>query len=519
MHVTTLIRRCLDKAVFLNNGFLTMRVLVKSICLVCAGSLFICYAGKLEPAKGARVSVIPISEMVDFGLCAFIKRAVDSSIKNGATHVVFDIDTFGGLLDSSFEISRKITEARGKVKTIAYVSKKAISAGAFIALSCEDMVMRVDATIGDCAPIAQCGGEGCDKGPKMLGEKYQSPVRAEFRKLAQLNGYPELLAEAMVSDTTEAIEVSFKDGTKRYMTTTMIEELPQADKDAILSKRTIVEKGKLLTISAQEAVTYGFADAVVKDMEDLKRGFFPGASFNEIEQTWAEKLVRMLDKAAPLFFFIGILALYSEFKVPGFGLPGVVAILCFGAIFVSKYFVGLAEYTELILFAAGVLLLGAEIFVVPGFGITGIGGIMLIALSLYLAAQSFVIPKYPWQWESAGRFFMQFGLSASFALAGIILLNKLLPRTSFYSRIALSGAQKKADGYAAHDTVELAEGSVGTAQSVLRPVGRGLFNGVSREVMTQGEYIQKGTSIEIVKVGQGKIIVSELKAQNTEKKV
>ena len=170
----------------------------------------LCSSAAFPASPIKTVYVIPITDTVDSGMAAFIERAYkETSVHPDALEVI-EINTFGGMVDSALEILDTLLKFPPE-QTIAFVEKKAISAGALIALSCGDLVMKPATTIGDCAPIAYTGS-----GPEMMGEKFQSPIRAKFRALAKRNGYPEILAEAMVSTGKEVVRVEM-DGKQVFM--------------------------------------------------------------------------------------------------------------------------------------------------------------------------------------------------------------------------------------------------------------------------------------------------------------
>ncbi len=173
---------------------------------------FLCLSLLLGRATGAEtgsvtVYVIPVNGDVEPAMAAYIERAVQEAGKDPEAIIVLEIDTFGGRVDSALKIVETMTGIKGP-RTIAFVKNKAISAGALIALSCDDLVMQPSTTIGDCAPISFS-----QEGAKMMGEKFQSPLRAKFRALARRNGYPVALAEAMVSAHLEIYEVKMADRT------------------------------------------------------------------------------------------------------------------------------------------------------------------------------------------------------------------------------------------------------------------------------------------------------------------
>ncbi len=186
-------------------------------------------AGSTHGTPRKKVYIIPVSGTVDPGMAAFIERTLDEINDDPETIFVLEMDTFGGRVDSALHIVDTLLNVP-KGKTIAFVTNKAISAGALIALACGELVMKNNTTIGDCAPITYS-----KEGPKMMGEKFQSPLRAKFRTLAKRNGYPETLAESMVTAEMEVYEVKTADKT-RYMDSLEYNDLSQEEKDKILSK-------------------------------------------------------------------------------------------------------------------------------------------------------------------------------------------------------------------------------------------------------------------------------------------
>ena len=473
------------------------------IFMVCATNLC---AQQNQSREQANCALIPLHGEVDFALASFAKRSAQRVKDAGVETIIFDIDTFGGRVDSALDISKTITDL-DSIKTIAYVSVKAISAGALIALSADEIVMKEATTIGDCAPITVT-----NKGPSMLGEKFQSPLRAEFRKLAERNGYPVVLAESMVSQDIVVVKLIYKDGHFVYKSKREYEEMLDSEKKDIYKSVTIVDEGELLTIHSKEALDFGFSSLIVKNKDELFE-FFEIDKNNvlNIEFMWSEQFVRLIHKIAPFLLFIGLMSLFTEFKVPGFGLPGIVAIICFGLVFGSNYVVGLASYTDIIIFLLGVIFLLLEIFVIPGFGITGITGIILIFVSFYLASQSFVIPKFPWEFSLARDWGIQFSLVIIMFFICSMLLAKYLPKSSIGKKVFLQTQLSGQTGFVDSDKdYSSLLGAAGTALSILRPSGKAKFADEILDVISDEGFIDQGKSIKVIEVKGKKIFVQEI---------
>ena len=342
------------------------------------------FSGNLAFAsqKKQKVYIIPVSGTVEPGMAAYVKRALEEIKDETDAVFVFKMDTFGGRVDAALDIVDTISNVP-KGKTIAFVEKRAISAGALIALSSNLLFMKNSTIIGDCAPIIQT-----KEGQKMAGEKIQTVLRARFRALAKKNNYPIVLAESMVTIDMEVYRVEM-DGQKSFMRKKAYDDLTEDEKKGISSKKTIVAKGELLTMDDAEAVDLGFSQKSVKDIEEVLSFLgYESTDIITIEESWSESLVRFLQPFLPILMIIGIGAIYTEIKAPGFGIPGIIGITCLGLVFFGQYLVGLADYTELLLLLVGVLLLGVEVFVIPGFGVAGTTGLVVIAAGLVLSFQA-----------------------------------------------------------------------------------------------------------------------------------
>ncbi|MBU3950604.1 MAG: serine protease, partial [Proteobacteria bacterium] len=312
--------------------------------------------------KPQTIYVIPVTGTVEPGMAAYIKRTLEEIKGEPDSLVVFKLDTFGGRVDSAFEIVETISGVP-KERSIAFVEKKAISAGALIALAAGRLVMNKNTLIGDCAPIIQTG-----EGQKEAGEKTQTVLRAQFRSLAKRNDYPEVLAEAMVSKNMEVYRITL-DKKIQYMDKVEYDDLTVAQKKQITRKETIVAAGELLTMDDREAFDLGFSKQSVNNLDQALAFLgYEGYHLIVLEETWSENLVRVLQPFLPVLMLLGIGAVYTEIKAPGFGLPGIFGIVCLGLVFFNQYLVGLAGHTEFLLFLIGSLLLGVEVFVLPGFG-------------------------------------------------------------------------------------------------------------------------------------------------------
>jgi membrane-bound serine protease (ClpP class) len=451
-----------------------------------------------------KVVVVPVEGTVNSAMAAFISRVLRDEKQGSGTVFILEMDTFGGEVDAAFQIVDTLVNVR-EATTIAYVKTKAISAGALIALACDRMIMKNSTTIGDVAPLTVSNG-----GPKMLGEKFQSPIRAKFRTLAKKNGYPQTLTEAMVTKELVVYKVVFPD-TVMYVDSTELADLSDERKKSIIEKSTVVKKNELLTMDDSEAHELGFSEGSVGSFEEmLELAGLSGSEVIRYQRSWSEMMVGFIGKVAPLLMMIGLAALYIEIRTPGFGVPGIIGLICIGIVFFSQYMIGLADYTELLLFGIGLLLLAVEVFVLPGFGIAGFAAIGVLLAAMVLSLQGFVLPRPEFPWEK--QLMIRNMMYASGSLVGAILLIILFFRYLFPRLgMVISGPYLHASLSDVHadETTEilLHPGDHGVAMTALRPSGKIDVNGIPFDVVAESMFIEKGEKVLVESVAGNRIVV------------
>jgi membrane-bound serine protease (ClpP class) len=415
------------------------------------------------------------------------------------------MDTYGGEVDAAFNIVDTLINT-GEKETIAYVKTKAISAGALIALSCDKMVMKKSTTIGDVAPLMMS-----NEGPKMLGEKYQSPIRAKFRTLAKRNGYQPVLTDAMVTEGLIVYRLTFPD-TVMYLDSTGLAELSSEYDALVIEKKTVVKKNQLLTMDDSEAFEFGFSKGSVESFDQLLSVLkITDAEVIRCSRSWSETLVAFIAKIAPILMMIGFAALYIEIRTPGFGVPGMIGIICLAVVFLSQYMVGLADYTELLLLTIGIVLLAIEVFVLPGFGIAGICGILFLFAAMVLSLQGFVLPRpeFPWEKQTLIRNLTY----ASGSLVGAIVMIVLFFRYIFPKiGMMINGPYLHATLKDAHADTNTGRGihigDCGVCTTPLRPSGKAEINGVLHDVVAESMFISSGKPVTVIEVSGNRIVVT-----------
>ena len=416
---------------------------------------------------------VPVTGEIELGLAPYIQRAVKEAAEVGAAALILDIDTPGGRVDAAEIISDALTDS--EVPVYSLVNRRAYSAGALIALSTSRIYMRPASVIGAATPVDGTG----TKAP----EKIVSAMRSQMRTLAESNGLEPEVAAAMVD---EDIEI---DG--------------------------VVESGKLLTLTTEEAVEIGYAEAI-EDLDALLVELgHEGATVVTLELNWAERLVRFFSSSlvSPFLLSLGFLGLLIEIRTPTFGLAGTMGLISLGLFFGSNMIVGLAGLEDVLIVGAGLVLLGIEAFVVPGFGIFGVAGVVAILTGLYMSLLG-NIPTMPDFTRAAWVL-----TSSTLLLIGSAwALIRTLPSSSRLaeSGIFLLAKTTSAIGYESAEVRSDLVGKYGTAITDLRPAGTALIGDERIDVVSESEWISAGTPVKVLSAEGYRHIVRSVSEQEAE---
>jgi membrane-bound serine protease (ClpP class) len=468
---------------------------------------------QVEVVPEGPVYVIPINEEIDPFLVIFLKRSIVKAKEAKSSMIIFQLNTFGGRVDSALEITSLIGSVSW-AETIAYIPSSSggtgvsWSAGALISFSCDRIFMDAGTSMGAAAPVYQTA-----EGMEMAEEKVVSAVRGQMAALAEKNGYSKSIALAMVDNDLELYEVQTDSGT-RLMTPEEIDEIERVSGIRPDQGKLVLAKDKLLTLTAGEMEKYGVSSGTVSGIDSLYESLgVSGSSVVSLQKSQSDWIVAFLSSAAvtSLLVMVGMVALYLEVTSPGFGIPGTIALICFAVVFSASTLIGNMGSLEMLLFLAGVVLLLVEIFLIPGFGITGISGIVLILLALVFARQNFVIPEFVWQWDLFRKNLLYVSLSLVGALVLIGVLMVSLPHSRLFSRLVLDPASEGGSTTEnSHQTRTVSSdltGEKAKALTDLRPVGKADFQGTVKIVQTDGEYIEKGSDIIVIRKEGLRIVV------------
>ena len=449
---------------FIQKTFLSLSLLALSL-FSASWSL---YAQPASTQKNV-VYVVPVKGVIDLGLAPFVQRVLDEAQKNQAAAVVLDINTFGGRVDAAVQIRDALLNS--PVRTIAFIDKRAISAGALISLAAQTVVMAPGSTIGAATPV-QSGPAGSTTAP--TSEKTVSYVRKEFRATAESRKRPPLIAEAMV------------------------------DSDVVIPD--VSEKGKLLTLTTEEALKLKVADLQANSIEALLKELnILDTELRSFTPNWAEEVVRFLTHpvVSSLLVSVAMLGIFLELRTPGFGAPGVIGLSSLSLFMWGHWLVQLAGWEELLLALLGVFLFALELFVIPGFGIVGILGLLALLGALVMSTlgagshSGFVL------WAV-----VRMGFSVALAIVLTALFLKFLPKLPIGRKLILSTALDTSDGFSSAPPSDYQWlGRTGLAHSTLRPAGIADFQGHRVDVVSDGEFIDAGAPIRVLHVDGNRIVV------------
>jgi membrane-bound serine protease (ClpP class) len=431
------------------------------------------------------VVVVPLRGEVSPSLLMFLRRALKVAERSGASAIVFEMNTYGGRLDSAEEISSALN--RATIPTYTFINSNAGSAGALLALATQHIYMAPVSAIGAAAPVLPTGEDL----PLTAREKTISYWSALIRGSALKNGHNADVGEAFMNK----------------------------DKEVKIGDRVVHAKGMLLTLNAQEAVEKIngkplLADGIADSVVDLMGNAGLKGKAVSLGPTGFEQLAFWITGLAPLLLLGGILGAYLEFKIPGATMPGVISAICFGLFFLGHYLAGLAGWEVVALFVLGVVLVIIEIlFFAHSTIVFGVVGVFLILASLFWA----MIDRYPGEtFFPTGRALGMplFNLLLALVGAGIVIgiLAKFLPRTSVYQRFALETSNPPGPSLAGvprefTTALDLALGAEGVSLSILRPSGKARFHDQTIDVVTQGEFIPPNTSVTVVRRDGMRVVV------------
>jgi membrane-bound serine protease (ClpP class) len=469
---------------------------------------------------------------------ATIERLIRQAIGHQANFIILELETSGGdtqdlsgaLLqaESLAEKLRKLRDDKDEfpVMTVAYIPERAPDAAVFLALGCTEIVMGKDAEIGDFdALVYQRQGRGkVERNP----DEYRLQ-RDSLVGLAQEQGYSPLLVQGMLDRTLTIYRVQSQKGQAEWRLISE-EELLEDQAPGGAHKwgnKTLIkpggQEGRFLKLHARQALELGLAREVVNDYADLRQLYGLQKPVRDAGYDFLYQLAQFLTHPLVSVFLImiGIACLILELKMPGVGLPGVIAAVCF-----VLYFWAQSQLREdmtmlaILLFVLGLILIGLEIFLMPGFTVPGVSGVILVVVSLALATLERK-PETTKDWLDFGQALGKIGLSLAGAITLVFLVAWYLPSIPYASRLILKPpVEGRASTERNEVTAPLAEGiqpevaallgAIGVAATALRPAGIARFGEEFVDVISEGSYVPAGTRVQVIEIEGNRVVVKEV---------
>lgn len=408
-----------------------------------------------------KVLHMKIGDAIDPRTNRYSELALERAEEIAADYVILELDTYGGALNDADEIRTRILEYKKPI--YAFINKDAASAGALISIACDSIYMAKGSSIGAATVVTQDGAAAPDK--------YQSYMRSIMRSTAEAKGRDPRMAEAMV------------------------------DEDIDLD--SIATEGKILTLSTSEAIKYGFCEAEVSSVEEImSRSGVKNYEVEEFKLGATEKIISLFLNpfVSGILILIIIGGIYFELQTPGVGFPILASIVAVILYFVPNYLNGLAENWEIVLFMVGVILIALEVFVIPGFGVAGVLGLICTIGSLILVMLN--NDFFDFSFVGGEEIFVATATVILGMLGAIIVMffgGARLLNSNVFKRVALQEVQDKDQGFTSTFYKEKSlVGMQGKTYTRLRPSGKIEIDGVIYDAFTRGNFVDVNVQIEVI---------------------
>ena len=474
--------------------------------------------------------LIKVQGPIDRSMAETLRRKINRATRQGANILFLQLDAAGGEFDVAADLAQDLIKLKGPdelpVMTVAYIPRMAPDTASFLALGCTEIVMGKGAVMGQFKNLIEPPPD-----PRMFRGNRRPPPRAALlnpqlagkllMELAQQRGYPPLIFRGMVDPTVEVWWVVSQKGTaeRRFITR---EEL-DADRGGEKKWGQLAQvkaAGTYLELTAEKAKDYGIATAVVNNPDDPHELYavYGVSTAHEPPADWLDKLATFLsDPVVAMFLVIlGITCLILELKMPGIGVPGVIAAVCFVLFFWSQTQMnGQMTLLAVLLFLLGLVLIGIEVFLLPGLGVTGISGIILVVAGLGLATVE-RLPQTSAEWVGFGWTLTKFGVGMVGATVAAFVVGHFLPHIPYANRLVLSPPGEKegsVNATAASGTQEALAallGAVGTAATAMRPAGMARFGDAYVDVVSEGSYVPAGARVQVIEIEGNRVVVKEV---------
>jgi membrane-bound serine protease (ClpP class) len=461
---------------------------------------------------------IKIDGALDTVKKGYLVRRIEQARQERVNLVFFELNSEGGL-DSAADAIADMIAGIKDMKTVAYINERAMGVSSLVPLACHEIVFKSKAEMGDVRQLLT-GRNGRVVG---LSDAQIQALSKRAAHLAEQKGHPAAIARAMVDPESEVVEVT---DSKTGAVSFVLQSQVQAEPGRYLNPRVRKSPGEVLTVTAEDAASYGLG-RVVNDTEEFKALYgLRGKPIRVDGPTWVDSLVTILTDpfVSWILLFVGLFMLVLELKLPGIGLPAITSALAFLLFFWSHYLSGTADQLEIILFLVGLVCLALELFVFPGFGVFGMSGVLLILTSIVMASHTFVWPTQEYEYRELGYTLLQVTVAMAAVAGGAVVLARYFPSLPLFNRLVLKpepwtgfGMEDPATKPAAlegYDTLAYLIGETGRTTTVLRPTGKARFGDLLVDVTADGFFIEPDSLVEVIDVQGSRVIVKRMGGPN-----
>jgi membrane-bound serine protease (ClpP class) len=475
-------------------------------------------AQREQPAQetGNRARVIRVHAPIDPMLESFLIRQIRQAEIDGVQTLIFDVKSAGGQLLASINLAFAIAELDPqRIRTAAFVPDTAFSGAALVVMACDEVYLTPLSRWGSATPSNHREAALFERSPDKVAQ-----LKLALQKLAEKKGRPTALAAAMADRSTVAYQTTNVENGRTWYHTA--EEL-HASRGEWNQGPVVPEADgtRILVVDGQRAAELKLAEPPVETFDEVKSrlGIPATAKISRAEPTWVDQLVFVLNRpeVTVLLLVVAVALLYLEVHFST-TLLGILSVLCFALFFWSKVLGGTAGWLEVTLFVFGLGCLAVEAFLIPGFGVFGITGILLVLASLVMASQTFgnLEPHADWD-QLASSFGTVFAALVIIGLLGMVL-SRVLPTLPFFESMVLSPpgsntaetAEPRLRPESPPDSGGISVGQQGVALSILRPAGKAQMGDRVIDVVSDGPYIPAGSTIEVVSAGRSRIVVRQV---------
>ena len=474
--------------------------------------------------KFQRPFVIKFTGVIDWNNSTYIHNRIQRAKAAKADLLIIQIDSPGGLVIESERIANTLRDIDWAY-TVAFVPRQALSGAALVSFGCDEIVIDSKAIFGDIGAIIFDPNEGVFR---LVPAKPQSELVANASTVAESKGHSTEIVEAMI-DKEVILFAGTGDNAGQFKTARFTATLTTIDavaKEAGIDQTEwipVEESGaeRFLTFNGARAVELGFSSTNCSDVKELVSHLKSAPVRKTFEYNTSDAVVYILNNPliTGLLVVIGIIALYIEFSAPGIGGGGLIALLCAALFFWSRFMGGTSGALEVVLFVCGVVFILMEIFVIPGWGISGFAGLALMLASGVMAGMDFVVPQTSAQWNQVITNVLLILCSSVIGLISLSMFAKKIGSIPIFNRLMLDpkanqiddGESDKASDKPAQPNHPLVSvGDWGVAESILRPAGRARFHHESVDVVSEGSFINPGDQVKVMEISGNRIVVAKV---------